>query len=344
MHIALIGTDFKRTSLKMRDTVYFSRDKVRQFINSLPSESPVSELVVLSTCNRVEIYYVFDDYEKANGFLKKQFASFHHIPVQVIDTAAYSYKCSDAIRHLFNVVSGIESLVIGENEILGQVREAYFLCFDNNSTDSYLNKLFQKAISVGKQVRTKTKISRGSASISSVAVDKIFSSCDNIERKKILVVGAGTMAIRAIKRLVHLGKDVLCLTNRTIERARIIAQHSDISVLPFEDFKKNIFRFDIVILATAAPDILVRYDDIISQNDPNKNLLMIDIGAPRNADCKIGEIENIDLVTINDLKETADRILSERKDEIESVSDIIEKEIQEFTRWYNYKHKICLNE
>lgn len=344
MHTAVMGTDFTKTSLKMRDAVFFSSQKVQEFLHALPPDAPVYEMVILSTCNRIEIYFVCDEYEKALVWLKRHFAQFHGIPVAMIDRVMFSRRCEEAVRHLFRVAAGCESMVVGEDEILGQIRNAYFFSLKRKKTDSYLNKLFQKAIAVGKKVRSMTAISRGSASVSSVAIDSLYNHFPDLDKKRILIVGAGVMSMRAVKRLHHLGPQRVFIANRTRQRSETVAQHYNLSVLPFEDIAKHLSYFDIVILATAAQKKILLKNDVAERHDKAQRLCIVDLGAPQNADPAIATLHNVRLITIDDLKDVSQKAIEERRKEIEAAQRIIEEEVVEFTRWYNRKHSICLNQ
>lgn len=195
LHVGALGTDFKSASLRMRDALYLDNERLLAFFKSLPGVAPLKEVVALSTCNRIEIYYVCDDHAKASSWLRDHLVKFHGVPRPHLDRAFKEYRCADAVRHLLQVVSGTESMVFGEHEILGQVRDAYHLCHRNKTTSSYLNRLFQHAVATGKKVRSLTGAGRGALSVGSIAVERIMELCDNLDKKDILVVGAGTMGI-----------------------------------------------------------------------------------------------------------------------------------------------------
>lgn len=342
-HVGALGTDFRSASLKMRDALYLEKDRVTEFITSIPDDAPLHEVVALSTCNRIEVFYVCDDHQAASAWLRHHLSAFHHIPDGMIERVMKEYQCEEAIRHLFNVVSGIESMVFGEHEILGQVREAYFHCMKNEATDSYLNRLFQQAIATGKKVRSNTGAGRGVLSIASIAVERMIEHAGDLSRKNILVVGLGTMGIRALKRLRSERVGTITLCNRTEERAMKFAERFGATVLPLGDLSLKIRTFDIVLLATSYTGRpLVTCSDVAPVMRPH---LIIDVGAPMNADPALRELPQVTLVCIDDLRGTAERRLNERKGEVDAISDIIEEQVREFTRWYCYKRdNLCTNE
>jgi glutamyl-tRNA reductase len=187
----------------MRDILYLEKERLAGFIKNLPQDTPIREIVVLCTCNRIEIYYVCDDHSSAAEWLEKFISNFHKVPFERVKSTLTNYRCADAVRHIFRVASGVESMVFGEHEILGQIRDAYFFCRDQATTDSFLNRLFQQAIATGKLVRSRTDASKGSLSVSSIAVEAVIdNNGGKLDNTKILVVGLGTMGLRAVKRLV----------------------------------------------------------------------------------------------------------------------------------------------
>ncbi|MBN1308298.1 MAG: glutamyl-tRNA reductase [Chitinispirillaceae bacterium] len=340
LHVGALGTDFRSASLRMRDALYLEKERVKQFLDSIPDDSPLLEVVALSTCNRIEVFYVCSDHPAASAWLRNHLASFHHIPGGHIDKVMKEYHCAEAVRHLFRVVSGMESMVFGEHEILGQVREAYFFCMKNASTDSYLNRLFQQAIATGKKVRSSTAAGRGALSIASIAVERMLELEGSLAQKHLLIVGTGTMGVRALKRLHGEVVGALTLCNRTEERAIRFARRFGANHIPFNDLINGIPRFDIVLLATAnsgAP-IITAEGLQRARSNPEKPLLIVDVGAPRNTEKAVETLEGVRVVCVDDLRETAERRLSERKKELEAINEIVEEQVREFTRWYRYKH------
>lgn len=338
-HVGAIGTDFRSASLRMRDALYLEKERVIEFIDSIPESSPLEEVVALSTCNRIEIFYVCKNHEDASTWLKQHLTEFHHIPHGMIDPVMKVYQCDDAVRHLFQVVSGMESMVFGEHEILGQVRDAYFHCFKNEATDSYLNRLFQQAIATGKKVRSQTGAGRGVLSIASIAVERMLEITGSLTDKKILIVGMGTMGVRALKRLRGEQGVAITLCNRTEERAQKFAEKFGLNFCRFEDLSTVLNQYDIVFLATSftGKHLITTRMLELERGTTAKPLIIIDLGAPRNADSACSNIAGVSLVTVDDLKGTAERRLCERRGEMDSVNEIVEEQVREFTRWYCYK-------
>lgn len=342
LHIGALGTDFRTASLRMRDALYLEKERVTQFLDSVPGNAPLREVVALSTCNRIEIFYVCSDQNAASEWLRNHLAKFHNIPISYIDRVMKEYRCDEAVRHLFRVVSGMESMVFGEHEILGQVRDAYFHCMKNASTNSYLNRLFQQAIATGKKVRSNTGVGRGVLSIASIAVERMMELSGTLADKRILIVGTGTMGVRALKRLRGEIIGQLTLCNRTEERAIKFARRFHAGHIRFEDMIRSIPQFDIVLLAIAGTGqpVVTAAGLQSARGERAGPLLIIDIGAPRNAEKAVENLPGVRLVCIDDLRETAERRMGERKNELDSINEIIEEQVREFTRWYRYKNSI----
>jgi len=329
----------------MRDTLYFEKDRLAGFINAMPAETPVREIVVLCTCNRIEIYYVAVDTAAAAFWLIKCLADFHKIPESMVRSALVNYCCADAVRHIFRVAAGVESMVFGEHEILGQIRDAYFFSRKHAKTNSCLNRLFQQAIATGKKVRHLTGAAKGTISVSSIAIEKLLENNNgNLEKKNVLIVGLGTMGLRALKRIAQCKTQKLCLCNRNDQRAEMICKRFNAEHLPYSEFNTGLIDYDCVILATSSNEYILSLQQLLQYTKQQKQLLVIDIGAPRNADPAIGAIDGIKLICVDDLKSTAERHLLERTHEIGDIEAIIEEQVIEFTRWYLYRKECTCNE
>jgi glutamyl-tRNA reductase len=342
LHVGGLGTDFRSASLRMRDALYLEKDRVTQFLDAIPEDAPLLEVVALSTCNRIEIFYVCRDHDVASKWLKRYLTEFHNIPEDRCNDVMREYRCEEAVRHLFRVVSGMESMVFGEHEILGQVREAYFHCMKNEATNSYLNRLFQQAIATGKKVRSRTATGRGVLSIASIAVEKMNEACGSLEDKEILLVGTGTMGMRALKRLRGETVGSLTLCNRTDERAVRFAERFSTGYLPFSRLQESLGAYDIIFLANAnsGTPLVARKHFQQAGSDPSKKHLVIDIGAPRNTADDMENLPGVTLFCVDDLREIAGRRMLERKNEINAVNEIVEEQVHEFTRWYHFKNKV----
>jgi glutamyl-tRNA reductase len=340
LHVGALVTDFRSSSIYMRDKLYLEKERLQLFLDSIPQDSPLHEIVALCTCNRVELYYVCKDHDEASSWLSKYLSDFHHIPFSTLKEHLTNFSCEAAVEHLFRVASGVESMVFGEHEILGQIRQAYFVCFKKEKTSSYLNRLFQQSIATGKQVRNRTAAGRGALSIASIAVEKMLEIADDLSDKRILVVGVGSMGLRALKRLHLIDHGKLGISNRTDLRAKRFCEHFDAEYVPFDRFTESLKNFEIVLLATSSQKCIL---DISHVRDRSSPLLIIDLGAPCNADPALGNMENVKLVCIDDLRTTANERLGNRMDELNAIEKIIRQQVNEFIRWYRFKTRCeCL--
>lgn len=338
LQVGVLATDFRSSSMRMRDVLYLEKERLSGFINGIPANAPIREIVVLCTCNRIEIYYVSEDHAVAVNWLMNCLSNFHKIPEKMVRSALVNHCSIDAVRHIFRVASGVESMVFGEHEILGQIRDAYFFSRNCAKTDSCLNRLFQQAISTGKKVRNMTSASKGSISVSSIAIEEVLNKNNgNLENTNVLIVGLGMMGLRALKRISECKPRKIGLCNRTDQRAAAMCQRFKAEQLLYSEFSKSIKDYDCVILATASKDHILSSGQLQHCIQNGKQLLVIDLGAPRNADPALGTIDGVTLVCIDDLQATADRHMQERVHEMGDIENIIEEQVTEFTRWYSFR-------
>jgi glutamyl-tRNA reductase len=338
LHVGALAVDFRASSMGMRDKLYLEKDRLTAFLHAMPDDAPLYEIVALCTCNRIEIFYVCEDHGIASEWLGQFLASFHKIPLTHLKSTFTNYCCEDAVRHIFRVASGVESMVFGEHEILGQIRESYFHCLKNQTTDSYLNRLFQQAIATGKQVRSQTAAGRGALSIASIAVERMGEIAGDVREKRILVIGVGTMGFRALKRLSTMNCGKIGISNRTDERAERYSKYFNAEHVPFNQIIKELNGYNIILLATSSEQHILKADEIAALCTlKERHLLIIDLGAPRNADPAIGLLPNVTLVCIDDLRETAEKRLGERKKELAEIEYLVELQVDEFKRWYKFR-------
>ncbi len=334
MAVGLLGTDYQHTSLEVLEKIYFSKESMADFWAFIEPTGPITECVILSTCNRVEIYFVADELESAKQWLLNAISTFKHIDKTSLENSLLYLSDDHVIEHLFRVVSGIESMVFGENEILSQVKDAHGFAQDCGSTGAFLNKLFQVAITCGKRVRKETAIGRGSYSVSSIAVECMRKKYDDFTSTKILVVGTGTMGFRAIKKIIALKHPHLSITNRHEERLIKLTEKYDLHTIPFKDLEARACEFDILLVATSS-DTYVLTEDHLKHS--KKEHLVIDLSVPRNADPNLALHKNISLITVEGLKETASQTVANRKKELDKIQSILQDETENLTKWVHFK-------
>ena len=331
--ICVIGTDFKRSSLKLRDAIFFNNERIQTFLDTLPKSDMMDELVVLATCNRVEIYFTTNTPEKSFDFLINHLTSSYGVPTEKFRRALYEFSGMEAVRHLFEVSAGSKSLVYGEHEILGQIRKAYQRSFENARTKSNLNRLFQQAVYVGKRVRSETEIGKRPVSISSAAIDSLHQYIPS-SGQKILIVGAGAMSVRACKHLNKSYQHQLFITNRNEDRGKKLANHFSAGWIPFTSWRDSINSYDAIILATSSPTPVLNKIDMPVENSP----VIVDIGAPRNCSDELYKLK-YNILSIDSLNVEIEKNKQARMAYHDDVCRIIELEMVEFKRWRTYRDK-----
>lgn len=288
----------------------------------------VEEAVVLSTCNRMEVYLVVENVEQADDFVK------HHLAGQKVsrelDQHFYTKEDTHAVCHLCNVVSGINSMVIGETEIFGQVKEAYRQAHAKEATGGILNKLFQKSFSVGKKVRNQTQIQIGQTSVGSVAVDLAEKIFGHLKNSQVMVVGAGEMSRTTAQSLRSRGAKSIIVANRSHERAVDLANELKGEAVKFDEFDKVLAKVDVVVSSTGAPHtvILPEHVEAVRKKRKYRPIFFIDIAVPRDIDPKVGEIEEVYLYDLDSLQQLAEEGKSKRQEQVDYCIEIIETEVE----------------
>ncbi|MBE0479268.1 glutamyl-tRNA reductase, partial [Candidatus Aerophobetes bacterium] len=305
MQIKVIGLNHKTSSVEIREKLHFSKSFLPEALKKLRQSAKIKEAAVLSTCNRVEIYFTSscprEDAERVKNF----FSSFHNVERSVFEFSLYEYSEPESVSHLFKVASGIDSLVIGESQILSQVKQAYKIASETKTSAKILNRLFQTAFEVAKLVRAKTGINQGVISIGSVAVELMEKALGKISSRKVMVLGAGEVSTLVIKHLISKGISSIIVSNRSFERARKLAQVYEGEVIRFDQYLEYIPQIDIVISSTSAPHLLIKKGDILLAMEKRKSkaLFLIDLAIPRDIEPDIKDIPGVFLYNIDHLKQ-----------------------------------------
>ncbi|MCK9274817.1 MAG: glutamyl-tRNA reductase [Syntrophales bacterium] len=336
MKIVLLGMNHKTAPLELRERLSIACDDERGTVRDVKNIPHIKEAFCVSTCNRVEVLVHTDDVNSAVARLKNLIYSLGNLTVKEMAACLYTYRDEDAVRHLFKVASGIDSLIMGEPQILGQVKEAYRLCVEEKVTGVILNKLLHHAFRTAKRVRTETAISANAVSVGYAAVElskKIFGS---LEEKSVLLVGAGEMAELAARHLVERGVNEFTVINRTYDKALRLAGEFRGKAAPFDVLEEQLGKSDIVISSTGAPGFIIDRTMIEKALRRRKNrlLFLIDIALPRDINPDAGEIDNVYLYNIDDLQNIADRNLKNRREEADKARRIIDEEVGNFQRWH----------
>jgi len=335
MEIIVIGLNHKTATIEIREKVAFDGPKLGQAIEGIKKLDRVKESIILSTCNRVEIYAAVSDKKMGSEQIKEFISRFHNVNRDELDRALYVHEGVNAIRHVFRVASSLDSMVVGEPQILGQVKDAFEFALKSKSTGVYLNRLMKKAFSVAKKVRTETRIAENAVSISFAAVELAKKIFEDLSTKSFMLIGAGEMAELAARHLISNGVIDVYVTNRTYERAKELAEEFDGKVVPFDDFLEELVHIDIVICSTGAPDYILLKDQMqsIMKERKQRPVFIIDISVPRNIDPAINDLDNVYLYDVDDLQDVVDMNIKGRAKEAEKAERIILSEVESFKRW-----------
>lgn len=336
MHIFCLGLNHTTTALHVREQFSLDDDAIRSALARLACghlSSPITELIILSTCNRIELYAASS--QVAFAELEVFLSEICDVPVGQFRQGSYRFQDLKAAHHLFEVAAGLDSLVIGGPQILGQIVHALELARGQDMAGPVLNRLFQSALHAGKRARTETSISRNPASVSSLAASLAESVVHPIAEKQIVILGAGEMAELAVEALRKRGARRILVVNRTLERAHIVADRWQAQVATFENLATALISADILIASTGAPHIIVS-DDMIQQAmkaRPHRPLFLIDIAVPRDIDPNAANIPHVKLYDIDSLNAKLEGSLAERMQEVPQVRIILEEELQGFAEY-----------
>jgi glutamyl-tRNA reductase len=334
MPIVVIGLSHHSSPVALRERFAFAEARVPATLQLLRDSGAVEEAVILSTCNRVEIYAATSgEFRSACAALKEFLVTCHDYRDPLTDEV-YALNEPQSIQHLFKVACGLDSMVLGETEILGQLKKAYDVALQHGHTGSRLNKAFQKAFNVAKQIRTETSIQRGSISVGSVAVElaeKIFTTLSD---REVLVIGAGDTSEKTARALLSRGARSIIVSNRSHEKALALAADLRGRAVHFEDWAKEFPKIDIVISSTAAPHHILDRAKLepLMKLRRNRPLLLIDIAVPRDIDPAVNFMENVFLYNIDDLQSIADDSLKQRKEEVVRCEEIIREKAEALIR------------
>ncbi|MBI1977349.1 MAG: glutamyl-tRNA reductase [Candidatus Omnitrophica bacterium] len=336
MDLVCVGLNHKSCPVEIREKIAFSESALSDALVKMGDLEGLREWFVLSTCNRVELYgRGFSGVEES---LIHFLSDFHGLEGCTYRQYLYQLHGREAARHLFRVASGLDSLVVGENEIYGQVRNAFKMANELKSLDSILYQLVERALRVGKKVRTETKISKGAVSVSSIAVELAEKIFGKLTGERVLILGTGKMSELTMKHLVKAGAGEITVASRTYERALELSQRYGAKPIGFDAWLRAIRTSDIVISSTAAPHAIVKYEDVkaVMNERRHKPLFFIDIAVPRDVESRVGEIDDVYLYDIDDLKTVSESNLRLRKKEISKCEVMIERELESFDQWYEF--------
>ncbi len=335
MQILVVGLSHKTAPVEIREKVAFPPTAMGEPLHQMLALETISEGIIVSTCNRVELYATSREPERAIAQLQHFLADFHQLPFTQIEEHLYDLRGEEAIRHVLRVAASLDSMVIGEPQILGQIKTAYGYASEFKTAGLILNRFMHKAFSVAKRVRTETAIASNAVSVSFAAVElarKIFS---NLEDKTVMLIGAGEMCELAARHFINNGVAEVLVTNRTFARAEKLATEFKGRAVSFDNFRDQLHQVDIVLSSTGAPDYILEAKKLseVIRLRRNKPMFLIDIAVPRDIDPKANKIDNIYLYDVDDLQGVVQANLKERKKEADKAEAIINEEILQFYRW-----------
>ncbi len=334
--ILLIGLNHKTAPVSVRECIAFSDDETAGTLSAFRKRENIKESMLVSTCNRVEFLLTTDSAEKAVESVKSVISENKTLPVSEFSDYLYIYKGEDAVRHIFLVASSLDSMVVGEPQILGQIKDAYRIATDEKTSGVILNRLMHKTFSVAKRVRTETGIGDHAVSISYAAIElgkKIFGSLHN---KQTLLIGAGEMAELAVEHLIRNQATDILVANRTFERGVQLAGQYNGQAIHFDEIGRCLETVDIIISSTGAPGFVIDAATVKTcmRKRKNRPLFFIDIAVPRDIDPKINTLNNAYVYDIDDLKDVVDENIEDRNREAVKGRRIVDEAVITYLKWY----------
>ncbi|MGD0651761.1 MAG: glutamyl-tRNA reductase [Verrucomicrobiia bacterium] len=335
MNFITIGLNHRTAPVEVRERMAFPRAALGEATCLLLGATPLYEAAILSTCNRVEIYGLTGDLVRASAAMRR-FLHEHHKLTENVESHLYEFRDRECIQHLLEVACGLDSMVVGETEILGQVKEAYLAAQQAGATGMALNRLFQKAFAGAKHIRTTTAITRGSTSVGSVAVDLAEKIFRDLGSRTVMVLGTGEMSEATAKALRNRGAGSIIVCSRTQERAETLANQLGGRAISYSQWPTEFPGVDIVISSTAAPHPIVTAEKLtpLMKLRRQRPLFLIDIAVPRDIERACGELENVYLYDIDDLQQIAQQNIAAREREIVACRALIAEHEARFWGWF----------
>lgn len=340
--ILIVGIDFHNMGVEEREIFSLSPDFLPQIYNEIHAHHP--EAVFLSTCNRMEVYFSGSAHSSSTmiNWLLARFipSNTPEKKIKLLKTKFYHYRGSQAARHLFEVAAGLHSMVIGENQILHQIKRAYQDANNQLTLDAEFHKLFQTALGLGKKVRSQTDIGRGGMSLGSVSVDIIKKFYEKKSHFTVALIGAGEIAEEVLKSLIHHGQIQIQICNRDSKRVKKLLnyyqKYFNVEYIPFEERYQAASKANVIVVSTNAPEYVITYPELEKKQDGHfKFTFFIDLSVPRNIDPKISELPDIVLYTLDDLDKVISENYTQRSSQINLCHNLIEEQLQDFQEWKN---------
>ena len=336
MHTLVVGLNYRTAPVEIREKLSFIESELPNAMAALKKEKSILEDVIVSTCNRTEIYAVVDQLHTGRYYIKQFLAKWFDISVEQFDEHLYIREDDDSLHHLFRVTSGIDSMVLGETQILGQVKKSFLEAQEVGTTGTIYNQLFKQAVTFAKRAHNETTINENAVSVSYAAVElakKIFGSLKN---KHVAILGAGKMGELAIQNLYGNGVGKVTVVNRTFEKAEKLASKFNGDAKSMQELQCMLLEADILITSTGATDYVIDYElmQFVERLRKGKPLFMVDIAVPRDIDPRVSDLPNVFLYDIDDLQGIVEANLAEREQAAKEITDMIGHEVLQFKDWF----------
>ncbi len=333
MTLVALGINHKTAPVEIREKLAFAPDTVPTALQDLVNHESVQEAVILSTCNRTEVYCGLDD--SANEAVVEWLSEYHQLPLESISPYIYAHRDGDAVQHILRVASGLDSMVLGEPQILGQIKEAYMTANQAGVIGTQLNRLFQHTFAVAKQVRTDTAIGASPVSVAFAAVSLAQQIFSDLSEHKVMLIGAGETIELVARHLKENQVDQIIVANRTVERAKKLAKLFDAEAIAIPQIPQRLPETDIVISSTASPLPFIGKGmmESVIKTRKHKPMFMVDIAVPRDIEPEVGELNDIYLYTVDDLQEVITENRKSRQEAAHQAEDIIDTQVEHFMGW-----------
>lgn len=332
--IGVIGISHKSAPVHIREKFSLNSEEIVSLGRQLCDDPHVEEVVILSTCNRTEIYFLASVCGSRGAFtIIRKLLTLLHGEKGELDNFFYQFRDEETVRHLFRVVSSLDSMVLGEYQVVSQVKEAFRLARENKMAGKILKRLFNKALETGKLVRTKTAMSRGAFSVSYAAVEKCHEQFGDLQDRKILLIGAGETGELVIKNMCKKGCRNITITNRTKSRAEELARRYHGRVLPFCRLLQGIGEAEIIVSSVSSRTPLLSTEDLGTRTDGKRQFLLIDLGVPRNFHPALAHLPGVCLLNVDDLKEVVIGNREKKQTYVLVAEKLIEEKVTEFSDW-----------
>lgn len=335
MHTIVVGVNYRTAPVEIREKLSFVETELPNAMQALQDQKSILENVIVSTCNRTEIYATVDQLHTGKYYVKQFLANWFDIPLEDISRYLFIHEDDQANNHLFQVTAGIDSMVLGETQILGQVKKSFLMGQENGTTGTVFNQLFKQAITFAKRAHSETAIGENAVSVSYAAVElgkKIFGS---LNHKHVVIIGAGKMGELAIQNLHSSGAGKVTVINRTFEKAKALASKFDGIAKPIDELQCALLEADILISSTGSTEYVIDHELMVfvERLRKGKPLFMVDIAVPRDLDPRIGDLSNVFLYDIDDLQGIVEANLADRERAAAEIKVMIQTELDHFNEW-----------